>query len=156
MIQFYFLVVSLNLACGLALILPGRSHQWQILRHLDAVLSDVGLRISLGTLGIVTGALTIISPIQGDVPFVGDLIPAFTAALAGLVLLLELRSQRHEEASSDSGLSSADSGSPAAAQALPPSHEKLRGILVGSGRIIGLIAILAGIVHFLFPLELFL
>jgi hypothetical protein len=36
------------------------------------------------------------------------------------------------------------------------SDERLRKLLLESGRIIGFIAILAGLVHFLFPLELFL
>ncbi len=153
MIQFYFLSVALNLVCGLALVLPDRSHQWKLLDHLDAILSDAGLRGALGVLGVVTGALTIISPIQGDVPFVGDLIPSFTSALAGLVLLLELRSDRQDKANSASpeGTSEAPGQVPS-----PSSRRKLRGVLVESGRIIGLFAILAGLAHFLFPLELFL
>ncbi len=156
MIQFYFLSVALNIACGLALILPNRPHPRQLMRHFDVVLSDAGVRISLGSLGIVVGALTLISPIQGDVPFVGDLIPALSSALAGLVLLLEIRSERKEEPTRKGEIADDAGQGPDSAQALPISDERLRKLLVESGRIIGFIAILAGIVHFLFPLELFL
>ena len=156
MIQFYFLSVALNIACGLALILPNRPHPRQLLRHFDVVLSDAGVRVSLGSLGIVTGALTIISPIQGDVPFVGDLIPALSSALAGLVLLLELRSERRDDPRNLAGGGVRAEGEASESQALPMSNERLRSLLVGSGRVIGFIAILAGIVHFFFPLELFL
>ncbi|HUX40979.1 MAG TPA: hypothetical protein VMV83_07435 [Rectinemataceae bacterium] len=156
MIQFYFLSVALNIACGLALILPNRPHPRQLLRHFDVVLSDSGVRISLGSLGIVVGALTLISPIQGDVPFVGDLIPALSSALAGLVLLLEIRSERKEEPTRQGETADGSGQGQGSAQALPLSDERLRRLLVESGRIIGFIAILAGIVHFLFPLELFL
>ncbi len=155
MIQFYFLAVALNLACGFALLLPERPHPRQLLRHLDFVLSDGKIRTALGILGIVTGLLTITSPIQGDVPVIGDLVPALTSALAGLVLLLELQSGRKEEATSLHAEAQAEpaekpDGEPAA------SKTGLRLLLVGSGRIIGLLAILAGLVHFFFPLELFL
>ena len=97
MLQFYFLSVALNIACGLALILPDRPRAGPFLLHLEIVFADVGVRVALGSLGMVTGALTLISPIQGDVPLVGDLIPSLTAALAGLVLLLELRADRQKD-----------------------------------------------------------
>ena len=155
MIQFYFLSVAINIACGLALILPNRPQTRQFLQQLETIFSDVGLRIALGSLGIVTGILTLISPIQGDVPFVGDLIPSLTAALAGLVLLLELRSERQTETEPVEKDSPAEE-TPPFALAIPLSHERLRSLLIGSGRVIGLIAVFAGIIHFLFPLELFL
>lgn len=149
MIQVYFLSVALNLACGLALLLPERPHPRQLLRHLDFVLSDMRVRVALGVLGIVTGILTVVSPVQGDVPFVGDLIPAVTAALSGLAILFEL----HPGAA----VAEAPLADPENAEAAKlPSTLKIRKVLVESGRVLGLAAILAGVVHFLFPLELFL
>ncbi|HUX36532.1 MAG TPA: hypothetical protein VMV44_01400 [Rectinemataceae bacterium] len=155
MIQFYFLAVALNIACGFALLLPERPHPRQLLRHLDFVLSDGKIRTALGILGLVTGLLTIISPIQGDVPIIGDLVPALTSALAGLVLLLELQPVHRDEATTPRSEVPGASVAQETPES-PASKNGLRVLLVGSGRIIGLLAILAGLIHFFFPLELFL
>jgi len=153
MVQIYFLGVAFNLLCGFALLVPDRPHPRHLLRHMAFVFSDVRFRIALGVLGLLTGALLVLSPIEGDVPFVGDIVPALTAALSGLVLLLELHPvgmERSGPSPDSSGQSGKDSPNRDAG-----SERRLRAILVGSGKIIGLFAILAGVVHFLFPLELF-
>ena len=149
MIQFYFLGVALNILCGLALLLPEEPHPRQLLRHAASVLANRRFRIALGILGLLAGLLLVVSPIEGDVPLVGDLVPALTVALAGLVLLLE-------SASAEEGQDEAAKEGPPHAEAKPPSSRRRFGaLLLGSGKIIGLFAILAGILHFLFPLELF-
>ena len=157
MIQFYFMVVALNLACGLALVLPERPHPRQLQRHLDIVLSDIGVRIALGVLGIASGILAVISPVQGDVPLIGDIVPAFTATLAGLVLLFEGEANRRDPVLPDPH--SPDEEAPRDEEKKDPksgSRARFRAFLVGSGKVIGLAAIIAGLIHFLFPLELFL
>lgn len=153
MIQIYFLAVALNLGCGLALLLPERPHPRQLLRHLDFVLSDKKVRAFLGAFGMVAGVLTFLSPVQGDVPFVGDIVPALSSFFAGLVLLFELQPPRP-------GLPPSGSGSPEPAEGAVAAPEagdgRFRALLLGSGRLIGFLALLAGIAHFFFPLELFL
>jgi hypothetical protein len=136
MIQFYFLSILLNGLSGYVLITnPGDE---------DTGL-DSGFRLSfknetccliLGILTIVIGFLKILSAVQGDVPVVGDLIPALAGFLAGFVLVFEYYRSR---------------------STLEPEHtEKIEMLLVHNKKWIGFLALAVAGLHFLFPSVLFL
>jgi hypothetical protein len=166
MVQFYFLSVFLNIACGYALSLARRQRSHHLLRSLDTLFTDDRVRLSFGILSIVTGAFKLISPMRGDVRVIGDLFPAIMGLLAGAVLLLEIR-QGSTSASSQASVAEGSTGGKSSELPVdqpPPAGEsgserrqrRLEELLLGSGSAIGFVAMFAGVMHFLFPMELFL
>jgi hypothetical protein len=136
MIQFYFLSILLNGLSGYALTRNTDD---------DAVVLDTGFRLSLhnetcrfvlGAATIVTGLLKILSSIRGDVPVVGDLIPALAGFLSGFILVFEFYRNR---------------------STLEPEHtEKIEQVLIHNKKWVGYFAMVAAALHFILPSVLFL
>ncbi|HWR10884.1 MAG TPA: hypothetical protein VN445_03590 [Rectinemataceae bacterium] len=140
MIQFYFLSVILNLLCGYALALrqPGPTES-PIAQGARLILSDRGLRLSLAVLSVAIGALKLLFALRGDIPIIGDFLPAIAGIVVGAALLMEL--------SDDAHLPFMKAGT------IGAGIEK---VLVSYKVAIGYAGIIAGIIHFLFPMVLFL
>ncbi|MDR3124021.1 MAG: hypothetical protein LBU16_09625 [Treponema sp.] len=136
MIQFYFLSILLNGLSGYAL--AGYADD-------DAMALDTGFRFSLhnetcrfilGTATILVGLLKILSSLRGDVPVIGDIIPALAGLLAGFILVFEYYRSR---------------------STLEPEHtEKIEQLLIHNKKWVGYFALTAALLHFLLPSALFL
>jgi hypothetical protein len=136
MIQFYFLSILLNGLSGYALTRNTGD---------DAIVLDTGFRFSLynetcrlilGAATLVTGLLKILSSVKGDVPVVGDIIPALAGFLAGFVLVFEYYRSR---------------------STLEPEHtEKIEQLLIHNKKWVGYFALATAALHFLLPSVLFL
>jgi hypothetical protein len=136
MIQFYFLSILLNGLSGYALASDTGD---------DAVVLDAGFRFSfhnetcrliLGAATILIGLLKILSSVQGDVPVIGDIVPALAGFLAGFVLVFEYYRNR---------------------STLEPEHtEKIEQVLMHNKKWVGGFALAAAALHFLLPSVLFL
>ena len=136
MIQFYFLSILLNGLSGYALARDTGE---------DAVALDTGFRLSLhnetcrlvlGAATILMGFLKILSSIQGDLPVIGDLVPALAGFLAGFILVFEYYRNR---------------------STLEPEHtEKIEQLLIHNKKWVGYFALAAAVFHFLLPSVLFL
>jgi hypothetical protein len=136
MIQFYFLSILLNGLSGYALT-----------RNTDEedLVLDTGFRLSihnetcrfvLGAATIVMGLLKILSSVRGDVPVVGDIVPALAGFLAGFILVFEYYRSR---------------------STLEPEHtEKIEQVLIHNKKWVGYFALAAAALHFLLPSVLFL
>ena len=140
MIQFYFLSVILNILCGYALASKhSESSTSPILQGARLIIADKGLRLSLAVLSLATGVLKLLFALRGDIPIIGDFLPATAGIIVGAALLLELSDDAH----------------------LPFMHRgtigaQIEKVLVSYKVPIGYAGIIAGIVHFLFPMVLFL
>ena len=132
MLQIYvFSVVCPALAGWLLFKSSGDSFSFESVFGLPS--EPVSLRFGVGIAAIVTGALTLLSPIEGDVPVVGDLIPAVVSIVSGLTLIKE--------------------------QVVKDSSSALASILEifsAHRRQIGIASIIVAILHFLLPKALFL
>jgi hypothetical protein len=136
MIQFYFLSILLNALSGYALIQYADD---------DAIDPETGFRLSLqnetcrlvlGAATILTGLLKILSSLRGDVPVVGDLVPALAGFLTGFILVFEYYRSR---------------------STLEPEHtEKIEQVLLRNKKWIGYFALTAAVLHFFLPTVLFL
>jgi hypothetical protein len=136
MIQFYFLSIFLNGLCGYTLIQNADD---------DSAAPDSGFRFSLynetfrfvlGAATIVTGLLKLLSSVRGDVPVVGDIVPALAGLLSGFVLVFEFYRGR---------------------SSLDPEHtDKIEQVLVHNKKWVGYFALAAAALHFLLPTVLFL
>ncbi|MDR2521878.1 MAG: hypothetical protein LBC72_04915 [Spirochaetaceae bacterium] len=91
-------------------------------------------RLGVGIASLVTGVLALLSPIEGDVPLAGDLVPALFSLAAGLSLCDEYFSRDSDT----------------------PRRGVFFELIARHRRFIGLGAMIAGALHFLLPRALFL
>jgi hypothetical protein len=140
MLQFYLLSVVLNICSGFALysekLEDGKDKTNDVLVSLKQVFRDSTLRLVLGILTSITGFFKLVSVTPGDVPIVGDLVPALAGLALGFILLLEF------------------SRGKSTAPANPQS--KLDLIFLHNRTTFGIIGMIVGFVHFLFASVLFL
>jgi hypothetical protein len=136
MIQFYFLSILFNGLSGYLLI---REKDREDGDTPDTVfrlsLQNETVRLVLGILTMLMGLLKILSSVQGDIPVIGDLVPALAGLGAGFVLVYEFYRSR---SGTDFEIS-----------------EKIEGLLTRR-RLIGIAALASAAVHFLFPQVLLL
>ena len=134
MLQFYFLSVLLNALAGYLLFFEDGG----ALDFKSAIpVSDETFKFVTGILSAFTGLFKLLSPIQGDVPLIGDIVPAITGVLCGFILIFEYYSRRN----------SVDDMNQA---------KIINGVLAGNKKIIGIAALAAAVLHFLFPTALLL
>ncbi|MDR0623184.1 MAG: hypothetical protein LBG10_02010 [Treponema sp.] len=136
MIQFYFLSILLNGLTGYILGFGGDEHDGSIEASVKPSLNNGTFRLILGILTALTGLLKLLSPTEGDIPVIGDLIPALLGLGAGFILLFGYYRER----------STVDSENVNRAAEALFRHKRWMGfVLLGSA-----------ILHFLFPKALFL
>ena len=87
-------------------------------------------RLVIGVLAIFIGFMKILSVFSGDLPVIGDFLPAFAGILGGASMLIE-----YFESSSDSIY-------------IP---DNIQTIFIDSRKYIGVICVAAGVLHFVFP-----
>ena len=133
MLQLYFLSVVLNALAGYILIAGDGVLEFKS----DFSLKNETTRLVVGILSAITGFMKILSVVEGDVPVIGDLVPAATGFLCGFILLVEYYRSR-------SSLETQD------------SKGKIDKILLTNKKIIGTAALIAAALHFLFPKVLLL
>jgi hypothetical protein len=136
MVQFYALSVFLNLLVGLYLATENSSESTPadkegLLSRLREMLDEKGSKFSLGLAALIVGLFKILTPTSGDIPVVGDLLPAAAGLTTGSILLL------------DFFRSSSDLESPAV--------DKLDKEVLVHKRYFGMAAALIGFLHFLMP-----
>jgi hypothetical protein len=136
MIQFYFLSIALNALSGYVLSREPNDEETGPDTGFHVSLQNETSRLILGVLTIVVGLLKILSSAPGDLPVIGDLIPALAGFLAGFALVFEYYRSR---------------------STLEPEHtDKIERLLIHNKKWIGFIALAAAGLHFLFPSVLFL
>ena len=135
MLQFYFLAVFLNALTGYMLITGDSDNALEFKSNFSVM--DETFRLIIGVLSVVTGLLKLLSPIEGDIPVIGDLIPAISCFLTGFILIFEFYKSR-------STLDETENA------------EKINQVLVRNKKIVGIAAVAAAVLHFLFPKVLLL
>lgn len=160
MVQFYFLSIVLNLAGGYALVVGGLPPRSRTIEGFRDFFQDPTSRLVIGILALVTGALKFLTPIRGDIPIVGDFLPAVGGMGVGITLLLERYHGGDVPAAagepSPSGEPSPEGPSrksPISPRGAPNALERL---FLDHKAVVGLVGLIAGVVHFLFPMVIFL
>jgi len=135
MLQIYFLSIFLNALAGYILI---SKDEGVILEFKSAFnLKDETFRLVLGILSALTGLFKLLSPIEGVLPVIGDLIPAAAGLLSGFILIFEYYRSRSTLVDTE-------------------HTQKISRVFVGNKKIIGIAALAAALLHFIFPRVLFL
>ncbi|MDR0400219.1 MAG: hypothetical protein LBH51_04680 [Treponema sp.] len=131
MIQFYFLSILLNLAGGFVLFSNNEGGVRSVIEdEIHFSLRNETFRLVLGVLCAVVGLLKFLSPVQGDIPVVGDLISAAAGLVTGFVLLFDYYRGRSFFEDGDGGV---------------------KAVITVNRRWIGLAAMIAAALHFIFP-----
>jgi uncharacterized membrane-anchored protein len=137
MLQFYFLSILLNAITGLILFVTGKESSGMAAeRTLPAIMMDETFRLVLGILTGVTGFFKLLTAVRGDVPVIGDLLPALAGLVGGFSLLYEYYQAR---AAIDT-------------ETLHPFLKKI----IASRYYVGIACLSVAGCHFLFPTVLFL
>ncbi|WP_304242177.1 hypothetical protein [Gracilinema caldarium] len=134
MIQFYFLSIICNALAGYALITDSEAKS-SIFDGIRSYVLDETFRLVLGVLTMVVGFFKILSVIRGDIPVIGDLLPAITGLSAGFSLLFEFYKTR--------------------STVIDEQVEKIESFLATNRKWVGYAALVSAGAHFLFPTVLF-
>jgi len=90
MIKIYFLSILTNLLSGLALSSDHYSDRFPGFGAVrDFFSGKPGLRVGIGVVSFLTGFLKLLTVTKGDVPVVGDLLPALTGLILGVSLIFD-------------------------------------------------------------------
>ena len=135
MLQFYFLSIFLNALSGYLLITGDSDRVLEFKGKFS--FSDETFKLIIGVLSAVTGLLKLLSPIEGDIPVIGDLIPAICGFLTGFVFIFEYYRNRSTLDESE-------------------NTDKIDRVLIRNKKIIGIAAVTVAVLHFLFPKVLLL
>jgi hypothetical protein len=138
MLQFYLLSVLMNALAGYILFFGDAGGTLEF-RCGFSVKSET-YRLVVGVLSAFTGLFKLLSSIQGDLPLIGDIVPAAAGFLCGFILIFEYYSNR-----------SADADEPE-----PEYGAKNAGFLIANKKLIGAAAMISAVLHFLFPTVLLL
>jgi hypothetical protein len=87
MIQLYFLSILLNGLSGYILGFYRDEPELSVANSLRFSLNNSVFRLILGILSAVTGLLKLLSPVEGNIPVLGDILPALLGLAAGFTLV---------------------------------------------------------------------
>ena len=130
MLQFYFLSIVLNALAGYILFAGDNAVELKC----GFSLKDETAKLLVGILSLITGVMKILSVIEGDVPVIGDLIPAAAGLLCGFVLLVEFYKSRTSMDDSEE-----------------ETAGKFQKFLIANKKVLGATAIITAFLHFIFP-----
>jgi hypothetical protein len=129
--QFYFLSIVMNLLAGLAIIITNAQDKGTPFDGIRHFFSDMTVRLVVGILAATIGLLKLIIVMRGDIPVIGDIIPAFAGIAGGTKLFLEFY-QKNASVTTD-------------------TLDKLNTFFEKYGKTLGFTAVVAAILHFLIP-----
>ena len=131
MVQFYALSVFANIFLGILLSSGTDEGKETVLTRIKGLLDEKGVKFILGLFSLIVGLFKILTPTAGDVPVIGDILPAVSGMALGGILLLDFY-----KASSDLHTATV---------------EKVDNIILRNKRYLGMAGILAGLLHFFMP-----
>ena len=135
MLQVYFLSIFLNVLAGYLLISKDNGGALEFKSSFN--LKDDTSRLVIGILSALTGLFKLLSPIEGDIPVIGDLVPAAAGLFSGFILIFEYYRSRSSIAETE-------------------QTEKINRIFIGNKKLIGFASLIAAVLHFIFPRVLLL
>lgn len=160
MVQFYFLSIFFNLVGGASLVLVAMPVKSASIQGLRTFLRDPSVSLVTGILASVIGALKLLTAMRGDIPVVGDFLPAMAGLAVGSTLLLErFRDPEFARSAAADSATTGQGDDPAAAAAAAEAKKglgKVERFLLDHKMAVGLAGMIAAAVHFLFPMVLFL
>ena len=138
MVQLYFLSILFNGFAGYVLITQEKWDMGSLEDSMKFSPRNGTFRLVLGILAALTGLLKLLSPFDGSLPFLGDLVPAVFGLAGGFTLVFGFYREHEESVGSDGKL------------------DKLGDTLLRWKKVLGYALIASSLLHFLLPKALFL
>jgi hypothetical protein len=138
MVQLYFLSILFTGFSGYLLVTQEKWENSSLEEGMKFSPRNGTFRLILGILTALTGVLKLLSPFQGNLPFLGDLIPAVCGLAGGFTLVFGYYREREGAVTGEGSL------------------DKIGGFLLSWRKGIGYALITSALLHFLFPQALFL
>ncbi|HUZ18526.1 MAG TPA: hypothetical protein VMV68_09060 [Spirochaetia bacterium] len=137
MLQFYLLSVVMNLIAGVMLSAGYLETKIPVLSGIkEFVEARPGLNLTIGIITLIVGLFKLLSVTNGDVPVVGDLLPALAGLTMGYMLILDYYKSKSDVTS--------------------PFVATSERIFLANRIPIGIAGMVIAVVHFLLPRVLFL
>ena len=137
MVQFYVLAILFNVIGGALLAGDYFGERFPLLKQAKEGLRErSGIRMVLMIITLAIAIFKLLSVSAGDVPVVGDLLPALSLIIITFINALDYYLGRSEVASE--------------------GQERLERVFIANESIFGVGAVVIGVLHFLFPGVLFL
>jgi hypothetical protein len=137
MYQFYFLSIFMNLLAGFALAHETLEERMSVSSFLNPqVLVRPAFRLTVGIITAIVGFFKFLTVTDGNVPVVGDLLPAVVGIIAGVTLILMYYQERSTVSTQ--------------------TTETLNALFVRNRTVFGILAIITAVLHFFFHSVLFL
>jgi hypothetical protein len=128
MLPFYLLTILFNAVSGY--VLAFRKEESRGENGFSFSLDNEVFRLVLGAASIFTGLLKILSPVAGNIPVIGDLVPALANLAGGFILVFEYYRNRTALRSE--------------------AVEKIGNIVDKNRKITGFVSVGAAVLHFVF------
>jgi hypothetical protein len=128
MLPFYFLTILFNAVSGY--VLAFRREEIREENGFSFSFDNEVFRLILGAVSIFTGILKVLSPVAGNIPVIGDLVPALANLVGGFILVFEYYRNRTTVRSE--------------------AVEKMGDIVEKNRKIAGFISLGAAVLHFVF------
>ena len=138
MIQLYFLSILLNGLIGFLLVFVDNDKESSIEISMKFPFASGGFRLVLGILAAITGILKLLSPVNGQIPILGDLLPALAGIAAGFVIIFGFYRENSSRVDQESQL------------------DRVGDAFLRYKKAAGILLIAIAVLHFLFPTALFL
>ncbi len=137
MLQFYLLSVIMNIIAGIVLSAGFIDERVSFVSGMkDFFDGKPGVKLTIGIITFIVGFFKLLSVTSGDVPIVGDLLPAAAGLIMGFGLFLDYYKSRSTVSS--------------------PFVDWTEKVLLNNRNVVGVAGIVIGILHFLLPKVLFL
>jgi hypothetical protein len=131
MLQLYFLSITTLGIGGLVLSIDFLEQKFPALANLKPIVSNQTFQFILGILAALFGFLKLLSVVEGDVPVVGDLIPALTGMIVGVTLVVGYYKSK--------------------ATVQSETVEKMDNLFLKNRSVVGIGGLVVAILHFLMP-----
>lgn len=137
MLQFYLLSVDMNIVAGIMLAAGFIDERVSFVSGLKEFFDGKPTaKLTVGLITFVVGIFKLLSVTPGNVPVVGDLLPAVAGLVMGFALSLDYYRSRSTVTS--------------------PFVERADKLLLKNRNVLGIAGIVIGVLHFLLPRVLFL
>ncbi len=132
MVQIYFLSVLFNLLTGLILSAEFLSDKIKALKSFNEFFKTKQSSLTvISIISMIIGLFKILSCFKGDLPVIGDLLPAFGGLIGGFTLFFMCYKEKAEVSTE--------------------LTEKIDSIMLNNKALIGICCIVISVLHFIFP-----
>ena len=138
MVQLYFLSIVFNGFTGFLLMMGDSDDTGSIEGNIKFSPFNGGFRLILGILTMLTGMLKLLSPVENQIPILGDFLPAVAGIIAGFILIFGFYREHSTKVDKEGKL------------------DRIGDIFLQYKKIAGIILLVVAGLHFLFPKAFFL